>query len=312
MVIAFLQYSPANTAAAVGTPWLWCVRGEGGHGIPNLKLLVVQLMVQLGPHLQRTHFFPGHFSPKTNTSTAEFCCFLTEALVGFLDFYGHRFDPQSLGVRRWRGLHHWKASEDVLNPRRSAMTCFWRNHRNTLWVDEFGNLPNLQVSSRIRIWSHLDQSTSHRWRLYGVSVARSAFLPRKSPLSWPPQQAIKTQTFEFHLKFCQIGLLQILTVTCLYCDLLCNTCWSCDQPELCMARLSWWNVAFWLEMRVRSQVEQQFWMYEEWWWWWWWWWGWWGWWTWFTHQQVHLSLDMTRGQCDEMDKAISNDLDVIF
>lgn len=57
MVIAFLQYSPANTAAA--------------------------------------------------------------ALVGFLDFYGHRFDPQ----------------------------------------------------------------------LYGVSVARSAFLPRKSPMSWPPQQA---------------------------------------------------------------------------------------------------------------------------
>ncbi|CAK8999790.1 Terminal nucleotidyltransferase 4A (DNA polymerase sigma) (Non-canonical poly(A) RNA polymerase PAPD7) (PAP-associated domain-containing protein 7) (TRAMP-like complex polyadenylate polymerase) (Terminal guanylyltransferase) [Durusdinium trenchii] len=57
MVIAFLQYSPANTAAA--------------------------------------------------------------ALVGFLNFYGHRFDPQ----------------------------------------------------------------------LYGVSVARSAFLPRKSPTSWPPQQA---------------------------------------------------------------------------------------------------------------------------
>ena len=187
------------TLMCSGWRWSWYSKFEAANGALNGAI---------GASSAKNTFFRDIFQKNMNKSTAEFCCFVTEALVGFLDFYGHRFDPQSLGVRRWRGLHHRKPSEDVLNPRRSAIPCFWEimetHCQNCGWMSlatcpTFASIfPNQDLISSwpINLPSLAnrpfhDFTEMHFWRLYGVSVARSAFLPRKSPLSWPPQQASK-------------------------------------------------------------------------------------------------------------------------
>ena len=81
------------------------------------------------------------------------------------------------------GLAHCQGLSRLLGLLRSSL---W----STVSQQIGGSMGKLHGCSMETPWmlGNNDQASAEL-RLYGVSVARSAFLPRKSPMSWPPQQA---------------------------------------------------------------------------------------------------------------------------
>lgn len=104
--------------------------------------LMVQSMVQFGPHLQRTHF-SGTFFPK-NEPIDSWILLFSDRGFGWL--------PGLLWSSIWSTVT-WRQKVTWTPPLKSIWRCkkstsqcndlFSRNHGNTLWVNEFGNLPNI-------------------------------------------------------------------------------------------------------------------------------------------------------------------------